>query len=169
MQNIRIGKNTKIGKGTFIRSNVVINGDATIGKNCHIGNFTLIRAFVNIGSDTKIGATNIIELYATIGNNCRTQSFCLVAEHSKVGNNVFLGPYFANPADNTIGESLFNLEQEYLAQPAIIEDDVRIGAKVILKPGITIKKGTIIGMGSLVTKDTENNSLFYGSPARRIK
>lgn len=168
-QNIRIGEYTIIAKGTFIRSNVVINNNVTIGKNCNIGNFTLIREHVTIGNNVTIGGFNVIELYAKIGNNTHTQSYCLLSEYSKTGNNVFIGPNFNNPADNTIGQSLFNNTQ-YKANPAIIENDCRIGAGVLLKPGIVIKKGTIIGMGSLVTKDTGEGHMYYGSPAtKKIK
>lgn len=51
----------------------------------------------------------------------------------------------------------------------IIEDDVWIGARVIILGGIRIKKGAVIGAGSVVTKDVEPFTVVAGAPARKIK
>ena len=164
--NIRIGRNTDIGKGTIIRANVVINGNVTIGNKCHIGNYVLIREGVSIGNDTKIGAFNSIETNATIGNDVRTQGFCMISEHSKIGNNVFLGPHFNNPADNSIGKIKGD---NYKPEPSNIEDDVRIGSCVIITPGHSIGKGAVIGAGSVITKNVGPGELWYGKGAEKQK
>ena len=162
-QNIRIGKGCTIGRGTIIRSNVVINDNVTIGNNCQIGNFVLIRENVTLGNGVKIGGFNSIESSAFIDDGTRTQSFCMISEFSVIGSNVFLGPFFNNPADNTIGQP----GKIYNPQPSRIEDNCRIGSKVVVTPGNIIGKGTIIGAGSVVTKSTGRNELWYGNPASR--
>lgn len=50
-----------------------------------------------------------------------------------------------------------------------IEEDVFIGAKVIVLPGIIIRKCTVVGAGSVVTRDTHEFSIYGGNPARLIK
>lgn len=50
-----------------------------------------------------------------------------------------------------------------------IEEDVFIGAKAIVLPGLTIKQGTIIGAGAVLTKDTEPQGIYVGNPAKYIK
>ena len=54
-------------------------------------------------------------------------------------------------------------------QKVIIEDDVWIGARVIILPGVTIGKGAIIGAGSVVTKSIDPYQLVGGVPAKTIK
>lgn len=54
-------------------------------------------------------------------------------------------------------------------QPIVIGDGCWIGAGSVLLPGITIKSGTIVGAGSVVTKDCEANSLYAGNPAKKIR
>jgi len=163
--NIRIGANVEIGEGTILRANLVICDNVKIGKNSHIGNYTLIRENVVIGDNVSIGAFNAIEPYAKIGDRTRTQGFCMISEYSEIGNDVFLGPHWNNPADNTIGKP----EGEYIANPAKIKDRCRIGSKVTITPGNIIEEDCIIGAGSLVTKSTEKNHIYYGSPAKKIK
>ena len=50
-----------------------------------------------------------------------------------------------------------------------IEDDVWIGAGAVIMPGIRLAKGSVIGANTVVTKDTEEYSVYVGTPARKIK
>lgn len=53
--------------------------------------------------------------------------------------------------------------------PITIEDDVWIGANAVIVPGITLRKGTVVGAGAIVTKDTEEYSVVAGVPAKIIR
>lgn len=59
--------------------------------------------------------------------------------------------------------------QGYTAAPVIIEDDVWIGTRVIILPGVRIGRLSIIGAGAVVTKDVPANSIVAGNPARVVK
>ncbi len=54
-------------------------------------------------------------------------------------------------------------------QSVTIGDYSWIGLGVTILPGVHIGRGCVIGAGSLVTKDTEENSLYVGSPARKVR
>lgn len=54
-------------------------------------------------------------------------------------------------------------------KPVVIEDDVWIGARAILLPGVTIGEGTIVGAGSVVTKSVLPYSIVAGNPARIVR
>jgi maltose O-acetyltransferase len=51
----------------------------------------------------------------------------------------------------------------------IIEDDVWIGNQVVLTPGRTIKKGSIIAAGCVLSKDFPEYSIVGGNPSRLIR
>ena len=50
-----------------------------------------------------------------------------------------------------------------------IEDDLWIGAKVIITPGKILKKGSIIGAGCVLTKDTDSYEIWGGNPGKLIR
>lgn len=56
-----------------------------------------------------------------------------------------------------------------IAKKIIVEDGCWIGARTTIMPGVTIRKGCVIGSDSLVLSDTEPNGLYVGHPAKRIK
>lgn len=51
----------------------------------------------------------------------------------------------------------------------VIEDDVWIGASVIVLPGVKIGKGAVVAAGSIVTKDVNEFTIVGGNPAKLIK
>jgi maltose O-acetyltransferase len=53
--------------------------------------------------------------------------------------------------------------------PIILEDDVWLGARVIVLKGVTIGRGAVIGAGSVVTRDVPPRSLAVGAPARVVR
>ena len=53
--------------------------------------------------------------------------------------------------------------------PVVISDDVWIGARAIILPGVQIGRDAIIGAGAVVTKDLSEYAIVVGNPARVIK
>lgn len=87
----------------------------------------------------------------------------------RIGDNVLVAPncgfYTAgHPEDIT----LRNAALEY-AYPITIGNNVWIGANVTVLPGVTIGDNSIIGAGSVVTKDIPSNVLAVGNPCRPIR
>lgn len=53
--------------------------------------------------------------------------------------------------------------------PVVIEDDVWLGARVIVLPGIRIGRGAVVGAGAIVTKDVPPYAVCVGNPARIVR
>jgi maltose O-acetyltransferase len=66
-------------------------------------------------------------------------------------------------------ETPMRLQGNLPPYPVTIEDDVWIGARVIVLPGVAIHKGAIIGAGAVVTKDVPPYAICVGNPARVVK
>ena len=50
-----------------------------------------------------------------------------------------------------------------------IEDDVFVGAKALILPGLHLGKGSIVGAGSVLTKNIDEMDIYGGNPAKFIK
>ncbi|MDD5729657.1 MAG: acyltransferase [Candidatus Omnitrophica bacterium] len=61
------------------------------------------------------------------------------------------------------------LRQPLAAAPVTINDDVWLGANVVVLPGVTIGQGAIVGAGAIVTKDIEPYSIVAGNPAKLLR
>ena len=55
------------------------------------------------------------------------------------------------------------------SKPITLEDDVWIGANTVVCGGVTIGRGSVIGAGSVVTKDIPENVIAVGNPCRVIR
>ena len=60
-------------------------------------------------------------------------------------------------------------EQSSEFAPVVIEDNVWLGSNVTVLPGVTIKGGSVIGAGAVVTKNIPARSLCLGVPARVVR
>jgi maltose O-acetyltransferase len=90
----------------------------------------------------------------------------------KVGKDVMMGPHVIIIGENHNSTDLeipMRLQGYKIFPPVRIEDDVWIGARAIILPGLTIGKGAIIGAGSVVTKDVPPYAICAGNPARILK
>lgn len=106
-----------------------------------------------------------------IGENFYANYNLVILDCAKVtiGDNVLIGP---NVGIYTAGHPLhFELRNEEweFASPITIEDNVWIGGNVVLNPGVTIGRNSVVGSGSVVTKDIPANVVAAGNPCRVIR
>lgn len=123
-----------------------------IGVGCNIEKGAELQENIKLGD------------YACIGVKC------LVSNYTEIGEHVMMGPecliYTRNHQFDT-SEKKYVGYTEY--KKVIIEDNVWIGARCIILPGVKIGKGSTIGAGSVVTKDIPPYSVAAGNPASIIK
>lgn len=87
-----------------------------------------------------------------------------------IGNRVRIGQFVRIlTATHEIGPSEQRCTMEAVIKPVRIENGCWIGANVTILPGVVIRKGCVIGANSLVTASTEENCLYLGNPARKIR
>jgi len=108
-----------------------------------------------------------------IGDNVSLNEFCYLHGIGglKIGNNVRIAPYVCIYTHNHKFDDRSKLivEQGLEKKPVVIEDDCWIGSNVIILAGVKIGKGSVIGAGSVVTKDIPPYSVAVGVPAKVIR
>lgn len=89
----------------------------------------------------------------------------------RIGSHCLIGPNVIITSSNHIIDNISQpmSQHPYTGSAVIIENDVWIGAGVIITPGVTLRVGSVIAAGSVVTKDTEPYSVFAGVPAKFIR
>ena len=91
-------------------------------------------------------------------------------ETLSIGKNVRIGQFVRIiTASHEIGPSHQRGRIEVLGKPVQIDDGCWIGAGVTILPGVRVKKGCVVATSSVVTKATEEDGLYAGIPARRVK
>lgn len=106
-----------------------------------------------------------------VGENFFMNMNCVILDGAKVtfGDNVFVAPSCGfYTAGHPLDKERRNRGLEY-AYPITIGHNVWIGAQVCVLPGVTIGDNSVIGAGSVVTKDIPSNVLAVGNPCRVIR
>ncbi|HSX10042.1 MAG TPA: acyltransferase [Candidatus Saccharimonadales bacterium] len=133
-------------------------------------------AFKKIGRDTSIqygcffnGMRNI-EIGDKVYINHHTELLARDVGIS-IGNYIMIGQHTILIADNHNYQDPKTLMifQGSTNKKIIVEDDVWIGTHVIILPGVTIGRGSIVAAGAVVTKDVEPYSIVGGVPAKLLK
>ena len=136
------GKKPSAGHACWFADNASIIGDVKMGRSCTVWFNAVVRGDVNS---------------ITIGNNTNVQDGAIIhgtyeTAETKIGSNVSIG-------------------HNALVHGCTIEDNVLIGMGAIIMDNSVIGSGAIIGAGAIVLENTkiESNSVYVGSPAKKIK
>ena len=129
---------------------------ADIGDNCYIE--TPFHANWG-GKNVHFGNNVYANFNLTLVDDCDIY----------VGNNVMFGPNVVlSSATHPIEPKLRSKQAQYNV-PIHIEDNVWIGSNCVVMPGVTIGKNSVIGAGSVVTKDIPANVVAVGCPCKVIR
>lgn len=126
------------------------------GKKSLIDYKVYLRYFKNI----EIGDN------VAINRGCQLYTSFHLSKKIYIGNNVTISP---NVKFYAAAQDYHYASMPDIAEDITIEDDSWICANCIILPGITIGKGSVIGAGSVVSKNIPPNSVAVGNPARVIK
>ena len=154
---------------------ITINSDRQCLNNVRLGKNVKIFNFVNaygctIDEGSKIGAFVEIQKGVSIGKNCKISSHSFLCEGVVIEDNVFIGHgvMFTNDlfprATNPDGSQ--QTDSDWKVIETIIKRGASIGSNATILCGITIGENSLIGAGSVVTKDVPANTIVAGVPAR---
>lgn len=148
------------------------------GYSFHVKVGLLVRRFLCRKMITSCGDNVNIDKYAkfnrslNIGNNSGIGYRCQVGPSTIIGEDVMMGPevvvYTRNHATDRVDIPMCKQGFKDI-EPVFIGNDVWIGRRVIILPGVTIGDGCILGAGSVIAKDIPAYSVVIGNPAKIIK
>lgn len=154
-----------IGDAAKIRAGTYIYEGNNIGNNFQTGNKANIRENNTIGDNVSVGTLSVIEYQVKIEDDVRIHTQVFIPEFSIIKKGSFIGP------NVVLTNAKYPLSKDVKSnlQGPIIEESVKIGANSTLLPGVRIGANSIIGAGSVITKDVPANSVVVGNPGKVIR
>ena len=173
-ETIFFSKDTKIGKNVTIEPYVVIGSKVKIGDNVIIKSFShlescIIESKVEIGPYARIRPNTILKSGSKVGNFVEIKKSTL-GKKSKVNHLSYIGDSIIGKSVN-IGAGTITCNYDGVNKNKTkIKDKVFIGSNSSLVAPITVNKDSIVGAGSVITKDVSEKSLaLTRSPQLEVK
>ena len=162
-ETIFFSKDTKIGKNVIIEPYVVIGSKVKIGNNVVIKSFShlekcQIKNKVEIGPYARIRPDTILEDGSKIGNFVEIKK-SKIGKKSKVNHLCYIGDSDIGKSVN-IGAGTITCNYDGVKKSkTVIKDKVFVGSNSSLVAPVTLEKESIIGAGSVITKNVKKKSL----------
>ena len=121
------------------------------GKFANVIHPDVILDDVHVGAGVYIQGNVTLQADTSVGNNSAINTGSIVSHESKLGNTVFMAP------------------GGRIAGRVTVEDGVYIGIGAVIMPDLKIGRWSVIGAGSVVTKDVPEYSVVAGNPARILR
>ena len=159
-------------KARLVRMPVSIRGNKKYLKY-EEGFTTGYRCRFDLPTQTKKNSTLEIGKNCIMGDNCHFAAY----EKLKIGNNVlFASNIYVSDLNHgnykgkeSTSPKIAPNDREMSTSPVEIGDNVWVGEKVSILPGVKISQGSIIGANAVVTKDIPEYSIAVGIPAKVVK
>ncbi len=150
-----------------------IAADVTLGKDVRIFQPELVNLYgCSIADETKIGAFVEIQKNASIGARCKISSHTFICEGVTIEDEVFIGhgvmftndlyPSAVNP------DGSLQTEADWTVVETRVKKRAALGSNVTVMAGVTIGEQSLVGAGSVITRDVPDYAIVTGVPARVI-
>lgn len=178
LNNIKYGKNFRVFNHLYLK--IHVGALVQIGNNCTIMSgaglnplsrniktciYVGKKATLKLGNDVGISSSTLwVKESVSIGNSVAIGADCIIMDTD--ANNLDW-KIRCSEETNEYGESVDMVTAA--SAPIVIEDNVLVGARCIILKGVTIGARSIIGSGSIVTKDIPSDCIAAGNPCKVIK
>ena len=162
-ETVYLSKDTKIGKNVIIEPFVVIGSKVKIGSNVKINSFShleecIISSNVSIGPYTRLRPGSFLDKGSRIGNFVEIKK-SKIGKDSKVNHLSYIGDTQIGKKVN-IGAGTITCNYDGIKKyNTKIKDKVFIGSNSSLVAPLTLSQGSVVGAGSVITKNVKKNSL----------
>lgn len=149
----------------FVHPSAVVDEPCEIGQGTKIWHFSHIMSDCKIGSNCNIGQNVVISPKVVLGDNVKVQNNVSVYTGVICEDDVFLGPSMV--FTNVINPRAFISRKDEFRTTRVCKG-ASIGANATIVCGHEIGAYSLVGAGSVVTKDVKPYALVVGNPAVQI-
>jgi UDP-2-acetamido-3-amino-2,3-dideoxy-glucuronate N-acetyltransferase len=150
---------------------VPVDSSTQVGQGVRIYYPQLVNIYgAAIGEDTRVGPFVEIQRGAIIGARCKIQSHVFIPEGVIIEDEVFIGHgvMFTNDFwPRAVDEQGRMIDTDWTLSPTLVKRSAAIGSGVTLLP-VTVGQASLVGVGSVVTRDVPDYAIVAGNPARVV-
>ena len=153
-------------------STLRIAADVKLGKDVRFAGFANLYG-CEIGDESRIGPFVEIQKGVRIGRRVKIQSHAFICEGVQIEEEAFVGHgvMFINDRfpRSTREDGALKGEGDWTCEPTIIERRASIGSNATILCGVRIGAESVVGAGSVVTRDVPARAIVAGNPARILR
>jgi acetyltransferase-like isoleucine patch superfamily enzyme len=143
-----------------------------VGKGVKIYDF--VNAYdCKINDNSKIGTFVEIQKNAVIGKNCKISSHTFICEGVTIEDDVFIGhnvSFINDIFPKAVNDNgTIKTDSDWELKKILVEKRASIGTSATILGGITIGENSLVGAGSVVTRNVPKNVIVAGNPAKIIR
>ena len=149
-----------IGRNALVRSGTKIYAGSVLGDKLECGHNVTIRENTKAGLNWRVGTLSDIQGHCEIGDYVRFHSNVHIGHKSRIANYVWIFPYVVltndphPPSNELVGVS--------------VEDFAVIATMSVILPGVNVGKNSLVGAGSIVKRNVDEESVVVGNPAKNV-
>lgn len=147
----------------FIHPTSIVDDNVSIGIDTKVWHFTHILSEATIGERCSFGQNCVIGPSVNIGNGVKVQNNVSIYEGVEIEDDVFLGPSMV--FTNVTNPRSFIIRKDEFKK-TLLKKGCSVGANATIVCGLTIGEYSLIGAGSVVTRNIKPFELVFGNPAR---
>jgi acetyltransferase-like isoleucine patch superfamily enzyme len=151
--------------GAVICAGAVVFAGARVALGAVVGDQAHVRERAVVGTGSVVGRGSAIDNDVVIGARVRIQTGCYITAFSWIEDDVFVAPGVFTTNDNTMGRRF----DDPPLRGATLRRACRVGAGVVLLPGVEIGEEAFISAGSLVTRNVPPRAVMMGAPAKKLR
>jgi acetyltransferase-like isoleucine patch superfamily enzyme len=136
-----------------------------IGDHTSVWQFCVILKNAQIGSYCNINCNVFIENEVIIGDHVTIKSGVQIWDGITLEDHVFIGPNVTFTNDHFPKSQ----NKDFILRKTLIKKGASIGANATILGGVTLGENSLVGAGSVVTKDIPANEVWVGNPAQFLK
>lgn len=154
-----------LGDGVTVCCGAVVYAGARVEAGAILGDQSQVRERAVVGAGSVVGRGSSVDFDVQVGARVLIQTGVYVTAGTIVEDDVFLGPGVQMANDNSMGR---HPRGERLRGP-VLRRACRIGAGVVLAPGVEIGPEAFVAAGAVVTRDVAPRAVVMGVPAQVVR
>ncbi|MDC0348857.1 bifunctional UDP-N-acetylglucosamine diphosphorylase/glucosamine-1-phosphate N-acetyltransferase GlmU [Alphaproteobacteria bacterium] len=170
-KTVYLSHDTQISSNVLIEPHVFIGAGVILHSGVHIRAFSYLEGVV-VHENSVIGPFARIRPETVVGEKCKIGNFVEIkkttlGENTKVSHLTYLGDAILGSSVNVGAGTITCNYDGYLKHKTVIEDHVFVGSNTALVAPVTLEKGSMIGAGSVITKDVKQGEIALSRSSQK--